>query len=140
MKCHVLRRIFNRAEFKDANPDEEIHKKVLYDEADKKPEGPIDKSYQVACKKYELKAKLNKTEVKMSYEEKKLMNKVMMKIPKYTTDSDISSIEQIESKLYKGKELAAFNTISQQNNYNLTNHIIEFSDKLLKLIQSMVEK
>jgi hypothetical protein len=138
--CPAVRKINNFESFDDHKissrvlNDEISNKKTLFNNAEQVfVETEIDPSYLEACKKYKANKKHNNLSI--SDEDKKALEKVIEKIPKLSPDTDDLEIEAINNMCYKASELKSFKRFAEKDNYDLSQFMIIFLEKLINKLE-----
>jgi hypothetical protein len=91
-----------------------------------------EKSYLKAIKNYYV----NKSKTEGSEEINSLLTKINSKLPNSTPDTLVNEIEFLQIHLYKPSELAVYYKLAKENNFDLSQKILQWVKKLMKLISS----
>jgi len=99
-----------------------------------------NKSYRSALTRYM--NKFNKKEMQMkelSKQEESVNNKIYMNMSKFKPDTYENEIEILTSKLYNENDLKIYYVLSKKSNFDISENIIEFLDKIYKVVMKEIK-
>ena len=114
--------------------DNEKRLKFSYVESDKENKSPVnnktDSQYDKAYKEFQSNLKNDKT----SETEANLLKDINKSITLYAPDTNENGLEFIEKQIYSISELSQYYKFSKLNNFDLSEKINEWSEKIYKMI------